>query len=313
MFVGHEAVAFAAVGLLARRLGVSRERALALGVAAALFAAVPDVDMAYAPVGLLDVHGASPLAAANAFWTASTAVHRTVTHSVLLAPVGAVTFALVAARPRRASVAATALGVGLVALAAAVTGPLGAFVMALYVLAGVAIAVAAARRLALGPRAVALTALVGLASHPFGDLLTGTPPHFLYPLPIRLFAARPAVSPDPTVDLLAAFALELACIWAGVYAYHALTGSSLRSRLDGRAVAGAGYALVALVLTPPTLTVSYPFVFSVVAVGAVGAVPGPLKRRLPSPADAAVTGLAAVTVAALAYAAVYYGTHVAHW
>ncbi|GGN14923.1 metal-dependent hydrolase [Halarchaeum nitratireducens] len=304
MFVGHETIAFALVALAAVRYGLGRKRALALGVAAGCFAAVPDVDMAYAPLGLLTVQSADALAAANAFWGASTEVHRAVTHSLVVAPFAAAVFALTAARRRReralAGLGALALSVG----ALAVSGVLAGAVMALYVLAGIAVALVAASRLELGSRALAATALVGLLTHPFGDLLTGTPPDFLYPLPWHLLAARPAPFADPTLDLLAAFALELACLWAGVYAYHRVSGAPIREHLHGRAAAGAAYALAALVITPPTLDVSYHFVFSVVAVGTVGVVE-PTNRRLPDLPSAAVTGLAAVTVAGVGYTLAY--------
>ncbi|GAD52935.1 hypothetical protein MBEHAL_1695 [Halarchaeum acidiphilum MH1-52-1] len=304
MFIGHEALAFALVALAAARYGLGRERALALGVAAGLFAAVPDVDMAYAPLGLMTVHSANALAAANAFWGASTEIHRAVTHSLVVAPFAAAIFALAATRDRRGRALAGLGALALVGVVAVLSGPLGAAVTVLYALTGLAIAVFARRRLDLGPRALAATALVGLVTHPFGDLLTGTPPDFLYPLPWRLFAARPRPFVDPTLDLLAAFALELACLWIGVYAYHRVSGIAIRERLHGRAAAGVAYALAALVIAPPTLDVSYPFVFSVVAVGAVGIVE-PVERRLPPLADAVVTGLASVTVAGVAYALAY--------
>jgi len=304
MFVGHETVAFALVALLAVRYGLGRERALALGIAAGCFAAVPDVDMAYAPLGLLTVQSADALVAADAFWGTSTEVHRAVTHSLVVAPFAAAVFALAATRHRRGRVLA---GLGALALplgALVVSGGLAGAVMALYALAGIAIALIARRRLELGPRALAATALVGLLTHPFGDLLTGTPPDFLYPLPWHLLAARPTPFTDPTLDLLAAFALELVCLWAGVYAYHRVSGTPLRTHLHGRAAAGAAYALAALVITPPTLDVSYHFVFSVVAVGAVGVIE-PTNRRLPDLPSAAVTGLAAVTAAGVGYTLAY--------
>lgn len=304
MFVGHETLAFALVALAAVHYGLGRERALALGVAAGLFAAIPDVDMAYAPLGLLTVHSADALAAANAFWGASTAVHRAVTHSLVVAPFAAAVFALATTRTHRQRALAGVGALALVGLTLTVSGVLAGAVMVLYALAGLAVAILARRRLDLGPRALAATALVGLLTHPFGDLLTGTPPDFLYPLPWHLLAARPQLFGDPTLDLLAAFALELTCLWAGVYAYHRVSGTPLREPLHGRAAAGAAYALAALVITPPTLDVSYHFVFSVVAVGAVGVVE-PTKRRLPDPASAAVTGLAAVTAAGVGYTLAY--------
>jgi hypothetical protein len=70
MFVGHALLAFALVGGAAALLR-DRRTALRLGVVAAAFATIPDVDMSYALVGLTGVDGGA-LAAAGAFWEAST-------------------------------------------------------------------------------------------------------------------------------------------------------------------------------------------------------------------------------------------------
>ena len=82
----------------------------------------------------------------------------------------------------------------------------------------------------------------------------------------------------------------------------------VRPMLNLRPVVGAGYAAAALLIPAPTLDLSYPFVFSVLAVGTVGVVPRfrlPRQLELPDAADAVVTGLAAVTVAAVAYTLAY--------
>jgi hypothetical protein len=74
----------------------------------------------------------------------------------------------------------------------------------------------------------------------------------------------------------------------------------------------AGYAVSVFLIPPPTLDLSYPFVLSVVAVGAVGAIPRVHLRRaqrrrvsVPGRPTALVTALAAVTVAWVAYAVAY--------
>jgi len=303
MFVGHETLAFALVALAATHLGRTNREALALGVAAALFAAVPDVDMVYAPVGLLTVHSTDVFAATNAFWTASTAVHRSVTHSLVLAVPAAVAFALVARTDRRSLLAAPVL-VALVGVAAAASGALGGVVMAVYVFAGTLVAYAAGRSLDISARAVLVVALVGLLTHPFGDLFTGDAPRFLYPFAANLVEHRLGLFADPTLNLLSAFFAELTCIWLGVLTFLRLSDRDPLRALNVRAAGGAAYALAALVIAPPTFEASYQFVFSVLAVGFVGVVPN-WERRLPDPATAAVTGLAAITIAGLAYTIVY--------
>ena len=142
---------------------------------------------------------------------------------------------------------------------------------------------------------------VGLFSHPFGDLATGEPPAFFYPFDAPLITERVALSADPTLHLLGAFGVELAAIWAGLLVAMWLLERPIQPAVDVRAVAGAGYALAALAIPAPTLDFSYQFVFSVLAVGMIGAAP---RLRLPdvtverpSGIGATVTGLTALTVA----------------
>jgi hypothetical protein len=257
--------------------------------------------MAYALVGLLGANPAQPLAAANDFWGASTVVHRAVTHSLVVAVPAAVAFAL---SPTHRRLAAVALA-GLVAASALASGVLAAAVVALFAAAGVVVA-HLAHAVGVRGRSLLAVAVVGVATHPFGDLFTGTPPKLLYPLDVAVFDGRVALAADPTLHLLGAFAVELAAIWLGVAAALALTETRVRDHVDWRAAAGASYALAVLVIPPPTLDVSYQFVFSVLAVGAVGATPKPTQSwTLPSAPTAFLTGLAAVTVAGSAYAVAY--------
>lgn len=310
MFVGHALVAFAIVGGAAGLLR-DRQAGLRLGLVAAVFATLPDVDMSYALIGLVGVDGGA-IAAAGAFWQTSTLVHRAVTHSILVAPVVAVLAGLWVYGRRRESVAALALGVPLVAVlvvtSTAASGLLGGAVMAVFLLAAVAAAEGITRASAISARATFGATIVGLVSHPFGDMVTGHPPAFLYPLDATVVTERVALSADPTLHLLGAFAVELAAIWAGVLVLCWLLERPVFPMLNLRPVVGAGYAAVALVIPAPTLDLSYPFVFSVLAVGSIGAVPRvrlPIGFELPEPVDAAMAGLAAVTVAGAAYTLAY--------
>lgn len=335
MFVGHGLLAFALAAGGARWTGRSRKRSLSIGLAAGAFATVPDVDMLYALVGLFSALDGT-LAAVNGFWSASTHVHRIVTHSLVVGIAGAVAFALWsrgvereragigALRTRPDALAGLAVLVVLIALAGLVSGSLGLAVMAAFALAGLAVATMAVEFGDLGPRAILATALLGLLSHPFGDLFTGEPPRFLYPFGVRPLTERVLLSPDSTLHLLGAFGVELATIWLAAFVYCRLTDRSLRTHVRWRAALGVTYAGAALALPAPTVDSSYRFVFSVLAVGAVG--PAPLVRRAyrvrrmardgdhgerskHTLADEVLTpvltGLAAITLAGVSFALVY--------
>jgi membrane-bound metal-dependent hydrolase YbcI (DUF457 family) len=329
MMLGHALLAFAVVALVAARGGWSDDRALALGALAGLFAAVPDADMVYAIAGPFGADVGGVFDATQAFWATSTLVHRTVTHSLVVAVPAAAAFAAVAWRRHRyvgRAVGAT-LGVALVTVAWTESGLLGGLVMAAFVASGLAVGLAAVRYTDFDASTVLAAALFGLASHPFGDVFTGEPPAFFYPLDATLLPARVVFSPDPTLHLLGAFAVELATVWLAVAVYVRLRQGDrgLRAYADRTAVVGAVYAVAVLVFPPPTLDVSYHFVFSILAVGTVVCTPSlrrAVRRRLDAvdaavdaavrdglASDellrAAVTGTTTVTVALAGYVVAY--------
>ncbi|QZX99590.1 metal-dependent hydrolase [Halobaculum rubrum] len=326
MFVGHALAAFAIVAVVARRVGERPARALTFGVVAALFAAAPDVDIGYALVGVVSGFGAGAgaLGLAESFWSTGNLVHRAVTHSLVVAPVVALAAAAWVNGRASARAVALALVAGLVAVTATVSGALGAFVTVAFVATALALAAGIRRRTDLTPRATFALALAGLASHPFGDLFTGEPPAFFYPLSADVVTARVSLSADPTLHLLGAFAVELATIWAAALVWSRLRAErdgqqtrvlDLPRRVDPLAVAGAGYAAGVFLIPAPTLDLSYPFVFTVLAVGAVGIAPVRVRRRgravlspefaRPGAERALFTGLTAVTFAWLGYLLAY--------
>lgn len=322
MFIGHALLAFVVAALLGRWVGFTRERALAFGVLAGTFAVLPDVDILYAPVGLLGTRGV--FEAVEAFWATGNVVHRSVTHALPVAAVLAVTVGLwsrhVVDPGRRGRITgALALGAigALVALALVTAGAVAALVMAAFALAALATATIAAGS-GLAPRSVAAMAAIGLLSHPFGDLLTGEPPLLLYPFEMAIVAERLTIHPDPTIHLLTAFGLELAIVWLAVAVYLDLRGRSVLSLVGPRATLGMGYGAAVLAIPAPSVDAAYLFVGTVVAVGVLGLVRlrrrGGSRRRPWLPAywvgwarrhGAVVTGLTAVTVAWLAYSVAY--------
>lgn len=300
MFIGHALLAFALAVLAAERFSVPRARALRYGVVAGLFAAVPDVDIVYAPVGLL-LRSAGSLGP-DVFWETANAIHRGPTHSLVMGAVLALAVYCWAVGTRRSRGLSLLLASGLVAVGVGFSGVIGGVVVAVFVGSGLAVGAAATGK-SVSSRPLLGAALLGLLSHPFGDLLTGSPPPLLYPFDVVLITERVALHPDPTGQLLAAFAVELGAIWLAVLAYARLTDRRLPELVSPRASLGTGYAVAALLLPAPTMEQSAPFVFSVLAFGIVGAPVRP-SRDTDAP-RVVVTGLTAVTVAALAYAMAY--------
>jgi hypothetical protein len=307
MIVGHALLAFALVATLARRW-VAPERAVMLGLVGAAFAVVPDVDMAYAVVGVwAALTGDGALL--SSFWDAGLVVHRGMTHSLPVGAVAAFGFACFVAPTDRIRLLGVGLLVGLVALAASLGGPLSAVTVALYCLAGVSVAVVARHRYRLPVATIAAVALVALLSHPFGDLLTGQPPALLFPLDVALVTERVVVAPDPTVHLLATFMLEVAAAWLAVIAAARLRGWRPTDRVTLRIVTGLTFGAAVLVLTPPTLAAPYVFTALVLALGGAVAAshwaPRIAGRPGHSPLTALLDGTATVTLALAAYGTAY--------
>ncbi|WP_435099717.1 metal-dependent hydrolase [Halorubrum sp. N11] len=303
MFVGHSLAAFAVGALVARRFGVSRDRALQLGAFAALFAFVPDVDIVYAPVGLAlgSVQAIDP----NAFWNTANIVHRGPTHSLLFGGVLAVAVALVATDRRVGHVAGAGVVAGLIAVADVTGGGVVAGITAVYAVAGVVVALVARQR---GVSAVGVLAVasIGLLSHPFGDLVTGSPPLFLYPFDATLVSHRITLHPDPTLHLLAAFLIEIGTVWLGIWTYARSHGVPLRRVVHPRAGFGTGYAGAVFVIPPPTIHNAAAFVFSVLALSVIGA--GISSHPFTRPIDTlgtVGTGTAIMTLAAIGYGVAY--------
>jgi len=309
VFVGHAFLAFGLAAVYARRYG-SPERSLrlpggvtvgsavAVGLAAALFASLPDVDVVHAAFQVVTLPDGST--AVDHFWAATGQRHRTTTHSLLVALAASVGFALL---PVRRRVAVTVLA-GVVALATLSGGVVGGAVMALFVAGGVGI-VALAVRTGLGARSLLVASAIGLAVHPFTDLLTGEPPAFFAPLEVLPVGGRIEPFADATVNLLLAFGTELAVIWFGVVVGAILLGIDPRRYVHPGAVLGVAYAPMAFVLEGPSVDNATPFVATILPMGVLGVVGlrRPWSRR--RVATVLLTGLGAITAAWIAFGLSY--------
>lgn len=304
VFVGHGLLAFAVVASVAALYGWNPRRATAIGLVAAAFATLPDVDVVY-PLFAVTLDLYSVVLGEGAFWEYVSTTHRTVTHSVVIGAVAAGGIALWTRRERSAGSKLVGAGVlvGLPLGVGLLDGVLSAVVMGAFVLGGLAI-VLVAEFGAFEPRHIAATAALGLVVHPFGDLFTIPAPELLYPFADPVEFAYVSLHADPTLHLLSAFFLELGIIWLAVAVHARLHGWSLLPAIRPRAALGAGYAGAVFVLPAPSLAVPTPFVLSVLAVGFL-AIPFRPGADLPRTWQVPVTALAAVTAAGLAYTVAY--------
>jgi hypothetical protein len=234
-----------------------------------------------------------------------------VTHSLVVAVVAAPAFAGWARGGFTRLLGGVAL-LGLVAVTAQVSGLLGGVVVTAFVVGGLLVTAVAGRE-GLGPTDVLLTALVGLVSHPFGDLFTGEPPRLLYPFETTLLTERVVLSPDPTLHLLGAMLVELATLWLAALVYLHLSDHEVRDYLDPTVAVGLPSGGAALAIPAPTLSLSYPFVLTLLGVGLacgilVGGIDRYRSRERHRTLAMALTALATVTLAVLVYLGAYLVT-----
>ena len=309
MFVGHAFLAFGLVALLTARYGpgdrplrlpggVTVPSAVAVGLTAALFASLPDVDVVHAAFQVVTLPDGST--AFDHFWAATSDRHRTTTHSLVVALLASVGFA---SWMRRRWV-----GGGILACAVALTtldgGLVGGAVMVLFTAGGLLVVVLAVRT-GISTQSVLLASLAGLSIHPFTDLLTGEPPAFFAPWSVTPISSRVEPFADATLNLLVAFGAELVVIWFGLLAGMILLDIEPRQHVHYVAVLGIVYAPMALILQAPSVDNAVPFVATILPVGVVGIA----RLRRPVTGERAtsvlLTGLGAMTVAWLAFGIAY--------
>ena len=345
MFVGHEFIAFAIAGAAALRLGCDDRPALHAGLIAAVAALLPDLDIGYAlATYAVAVADGAPLGW-EAFWGVANATHRVVTHPLPAGTVAMLVFGAAVGvgrrrpvsgvRPRSRSGRVTVVafaGVAAVAAAVLLVRFRGAVSPSAAVVAGGFLACVAAAGWLLAPRAdlsisgVTAAAGVGFLSHPFGDTFLAAPPPLLSPFGPSVWTGRVSLAADPTLDIVSVLFVELAAVWAGLAVFSRVAGNRvgpggrLRDVLDRRAGVGLAYAPAAVLLPRPTVVDAHilgativPFA---VAIG-VWAGSAALRRgevvgrggvdelRLGSAYTGVVAGVTALTLAAIAYTAVY--------
>ncbi|WP_049985174.1 metal-dependent hydrolase [Halobellus rufus] len=205
----------------------------------------------------------------------------------------------------------------------------GAF-LAVVAVAGVVVG----RRLRLPTTAVTAAAAVGFLTHPFGDVFLAAPPPLLSPFGPPVLTERVALAADPTLEIFGVLFVELAAVWLGVLVALDLGRAEavprpqtprfamlrrLRDSLDRRAGVGFAYAVAVVALPRPTVVDAHILGFTIVPLAVVVGLWASLRHRegglrsLPSTSPLGggavtvgiVTGVATLTLAAIAYVVTY--------
>jgi hypothetical protein len=320
VFVGHEFLAFALVAGLASLAGRDRQTTLWLGAVAAAAAVLPDLDLLVGVLSYVRQLGGEAVLSVNGFWAVSNVVHRRVTHPLAVVAPAAVGVAAAGTawqawtgsigggdgNRRRAALAATVTTLAVLPaflVGDGVGGARGVFVAGVFTVGVVCVGVVAAVWTELSARDRLLAAAGGLLLHPWGDVLLSAPPPLLAPTDSQLLGERIVFAADPTLNLLGITFVELATVWIGTAVYARVVDRSLRRAVAPRAVVGVGYVAAVVLLPRPTMADAHWLGFSIAPLALVG-VPS-LRASERTPADrrlrALVTGIATLTLAAVAY------------
>jgi membrane-bound metal-dependent hydrolase YbcI (DUF457 family) len=224
-------------------------------VLAGAFAVVPDLDSAYTVYVHLGSGRGAVFPTTEHVWTAEGwLVHRELTHSLVVGSVTTGAVVLVAGALHRFRTTGltgrvVGLGAGSAALVAALGGlgyasdaGLGLLVIGAYLGAALGLGYIGVSR-GITPPWIGAAAAIGLLTHPFGDVFMGRPPAFLYPLWTDPPIGTIALAAEPTLNLLALFALELGLAWLAVLVALQLGTETITPPVESRAVLGIGFGL----------------------------------------------------------------------
>ena len=254
MIIGHFFLAFALTAIIGKYLEIEDQRLIKLGFLAALIALIPDVDIVFAFSEILTL-GSGFYEFTDSFWTASEATHRGLTHSLVI--LGAVSSGLITYHRTGSKLFASVLLTGFTA-AALTQGLFSAATMAMFIALGLLLTEKIGRNFT--PREFALVLFTGLIIHPFGDVFTGTPPEFLYPLGLSLMESRIILNTDPVINLLAILLIELSTALLAIKKYSDLKGLKIWDELRYIPLLGVFFVIPGLFIREPTMSTSYQMV-----------------------------------------------------
>jgi hypothetical protein len=260
MIAGHFFLAFSAASLAAFFWGYEGEKALKIGAAAGLFAVLPDIDIIYAFKELIEITSGF-YTFSDSFWDASRQTHRGLTHSLLVSLISVAGFSSYYMTRNRVLAAVFVFVVSSAAFL--LDGAISAIVMMAFLFTGMIIT--QKLRDSFDFKEFIAVSTTGLLTHPFGDVFTGVPPDFLYPLPLNIFESRVVFFGDASLNFLTVFGLELFFIWSAILAYIYMMDKKMLEELTMLSALGLIYGFSSFLISSPSLSTSYTFVFSILA------------------------------------------------
>lgn len=264
MIAGHAALSFLVASLAAYYIGKNPDQCIKIGIFAGVFAVLPDLDIVFAAGEVLKVFTSGLGGFIESFWDVSGSFHRGVTHSVITLFFSTVFFVFYRDRKNKLRLAAITVFFSSV-YGLFYAGAEAAVVLAVFMTSGMKLSSYSVRFLS--RKEFMLSATSGLMIHPFGDIFTGTPPDFLFPLNFTLIESRVVLNQDPVLNLLSILLLELLLVFLAVLSAIFLREDGIRGHMSYSPLVGLLYAPLYFVLPEPTLSSPYIFVFVAVGLG----------------------------------------------
>lgn len=262
MIIGHFFLAFALTAIIGKYLKLEDERTLKLGLLAAVLALTPDIDIVFALKEIFAL-GSGFYEFTDSFWTASEATHRGLTHSLII--LGATSSGLITYQRTGNKLFASLLLTGFTA-AAATQGILPAATIAIFIALCLALTERIGKEFSLKEYSLGL--FTGLIIHPFGDVFTGTPPEFFYPLGLTLIESRIVLHSDPVINLLSILLIELSTAVLAIKKYSDIKELKIGDELSYIPLLGILFVFPGLFIREPTMSTSYQMVGGLVVFSA---------------------------------------------
>jgi len=268
MFIGHFALSFLLIYfLLDVCTNVETKQVIRLSLISGIYGLVADLDIIFAFVETLLFVSETGNITIEAFWNISRKFHRKSTHSLvvgLLSIIGIVIqFIYIddVAKPYENITIDYGISILFGGLIGMLTGNFarGVLVSGLFVFCILSVTRVILYKTLFNKNIVLVSAFVGILSHPFGDVFTGTPPNFFYPL-YDIHFERIVLFTNETLNISALFLIEnlLFVLFMLIYADSKDIKINITYITFSAAIASGG--VLSYFITSPSIDEPYKFV-----------------------------------------------------
>ena len=225
MFIGHFAMPFLLLYLLLHNYTeLSQSQIATFSIISGIYGLVADLDIMFTFVETIIIIVNTGNISIDKFWDISRTFHRQSTHSLF---VGFLSIIWIAIQSTYISNTTKpydnipfdyiiSIGCGLVMGFMIDDFARGILVSGLFVFCILSITRLVRFRIPSNKRVVFVSAVIGILSHPFGDIFTGTPPEFFYPI-YQIGLERIVLFANETLNLSVLFLFENFLVVSGTY------------------------------------------------------------------------------------------------